>query len=153
MRWASDMNLIRSIIHMLWMAVTVVPWAIAVLIFSLFGSSTRVYWLCAGWLRLAVTGGTVILGIQMRLAACAASGLQVTHRVTGGWHTFERHAESAANLLKQTRQGLAAITLLFRAVRAIKHRVHPAPHSGQHFVHLGMHRVQRGHIKQAAPQA
>ncbi len=88
------MNLIRSIIHMLWMAVTVVPWAIAVLIFSLFGSSTQVYWLCAGWLRLAVTGGTVILGIQNRvtgmenlpsteLGSCV---LLVKHQST--WETF-----------------------------------------------------------------
>ena len=88
------MNLIRSIIHRLWMAVTVVPWAIAVLIFSLIGSSTRVYWLCAGWLRLAVTGGTVILGIQNRvtgmenlpsteLGSCV---LLVKHQST--WETF-----------------------------------------------------------------
>jgi 1-acyl-sn-glycerol-3-phosphate acyltransferase len=88
------MNLIRSIIHMLWMAVTVVPWAIAVLIFSLFGSSTQVYWLCAGWLRLAVTGGTLILGIQNRvtgmenlpnteLGSCV---LLVKHQST--WETF-----------------------------------------------------------------
>ncbi len=88
------MNLIRSLIHMLWMAVTVVPWAIAVLIFSLFGSSTQVYWLCAGWLRLAVTGGTVILGIKNRvtgmenlpsteLGSCV---LLVKHQST--WETF-----------------------------------------------------------------
>ena len=88
------MNLIRSIIHMLWMAFTVVPWAIAVLIFSLFGSSTQVYWLCAGWLRLAVTGGTMILGIQNRvtgmenlpnteLGSCV---LLVKHQST--WETF-----------------------------------------------------------------
>ena len=88
------MNLIRSIVHMLWMAVTVMPWAIAVLIFSLFGSSTQVYWLCAGWLRLAVTGGTVILGIQNRvtgmenlpnteLGSCV---LLVKHQST--WETF-----------------------------------------------------------------
>jgi 1-acyl-sn-glycerol-3-phosphate acyltransferase len=88
------MNLIRSVLHMLWMIITVVPWAIAVLIFSLFGSSTQVYWLCAGWLRLAVTGGTVILGIQNRvtgmenlptteLGSCV---LLVKHQST--WETF-----------------------------------------------------------------
>jgi 1-acyl-sn-glycerol-3-phosphate acyltransferase len=88
------MNLIRSIIHMLWMAVTVVPWAIGVLIFSLFGSSTQVYWLCAGWLRLAVTGGTVILGIQNRLTGMenlpstelGSCVLLVKHQST--WETF-----------------------------------------------------------------
>ena len=88
------MSLLRSIVHMLWMATTVVPWAIAVLIFSLFGGSTQVYWLCAGWLRLAVTGGTMILGIQNRvtgmenlpsteLGSCV---LLVKHQST--WETF-----------------------------------------------------------------
>lgn len=88
------MHLIRSILHMLWMIITVVPWAIAVLIFSLFGSSTQVYWLCAGWLRWAVMGGTVILGIQNRvtgmenlptteLGSCV---LLVKHQST--WETF-----------------------------------------------------------------
>ena len=79
---------------MLWMTVTVVPWAIAVLIFSLFGSSTQVYWLCAGWLRLAVTGGTVILGIQNRVTgmenlpttALGSCVLLVKHQST--WETF-----------------------------------------------------------------
>jgi 1-acyl-sn-glycerol-3-phosphate acyltransferase len=88
------MNLIRSIAHMLWMAVTVVPWALAVLIFSLFGSSTQVYWLCAGWLRLAVAGGTVILGIKNRVTgmenlpkdALAGCVLLVKHQST--WETF-----------------------------------------------------------------
>ena len=88
------MNLIRSIVHMVWMTITVVPWALAVLIFSLFGTSTQVYWLCAGWLRLAVTGGTMILGIQNRvtgmenlpkteLGSCV---LLVKHQST--WETF-----------------------------------------------------------------
>ena len=88
------MLLIRSILHMLWMALTVIPWALAVLVFSLFGSSTQIYWLCAGWLRLAVNGGTLILGIQNRvtgmenlpsgeLSACV---LLVKHQST--WETF-----------------------------------------------------------------
>ena len=88
------MLLIRSILHMLWMALTVIPWALAVLVFSLFGSSTQIYWLCAGWLRLAVNGGTFILGIQNRvtgmenlpsgeLSACV---LLVKHQST--WETF-----------------------------------------------------------------
>ena len=88
------MLLIRSVLHMLWMALTVIPWALAVLVFSLFGSSTQIYWLCAGWLRLAVNGGTFILGIQNRvtgmenlpsgdLSACV---LLVKHQST--WETF-----------------------------------------------------------------
>ncbi len=88
------MNLIRSIVHMLWMILTVIPWALGVLVYSLFASSTKIYWLCAGWLRLAVTGGTVILGIQNRvtgmenlpsteLGSCV---LLVKHQST--WETF-----------------------------------------------------------------
>ena len=88
------MNLIRSLFHMLWMTLTVIPWALAVLVVSLFASSTKIYWLCAGWLRLAVTGGTVMLGIQNRvtgmenlpnteLGSCV---LLVKHQST--WETF-----------------------------------------------------------------
>jgi 1-acyl-sn-glycerol-3-phosphate acyltransferase len=79
---------------MLWMMLTVIPWALAVLVVSLFASSTKIYWLCAGWLRLAVSGGTAILGIQNRvtgmenlpsteLGTCV---LLVKHQST--WETF-----------------------------------------------------------------
>ena len=35
------MNLIRSVLHMLWMVVTVIPWATAVVILSPLVGSTR----------------------------------------------------------------------------------------------------------------
>ena len=76
------------------MTLTVIPWGLAVVVFSLVGSSTQIYWMCAGWLRLAVTGGTVIMGIQNRvtgmenlpsseLGTCV---LLVKHQST--WETF-----------------------------------------------------------------
>ena len=86
---------------------------------------------------------------KMWLTTSAAASLQVTHRDARGRHTFERHTKAAADLFKQARQRLAAIAELFRAVRAIKNRIDPATHSGQHFVHFGVHSVQRCHIKQA----
>jgi 1-acyl-sn-glycerol-3-phosphate acyltransferase len=61
------MNFIRSVLHVLWMAITVVPWALFVVGVSYFVSSTRLYWICAAWLRLAIQGGTVILGIRNRI--------------------------------------------------------------------------------------
>ncbi len=61
------MNFIRSVLHLLWMAVTVVPWALFVVVISYFVSSTTLYWICAGWLRTAVQGGTWILGIRNRV--------------------------------------------------------------------------------------
>ncbi len=88
------MPLIRSLIHLLWMTITVIPWALVVLVVSPFLSSTKIYWLCAGWLRLAVTGGTVILGIRNRVTGMenlpvgekSACVLLVKHQST--WETF-----------------------------------------------------------------
>jgi 1-acyl-sn-glycerol-3-phosphate acyltransferase len=88
------MNLIRSVLHVLWMIVTVIPWALFVVVFSYFASSTRIYWWCAGWLRVAVGGGTRILGIHNRvtgmdnlpLGAKDPAVLLVKHQST--WETF-----------------------------------------------------------------
>jgi 1-acyl-sn-glycerol-3-phosphate acyltransferase len=88
------MNFLRSVLHMLWMAITVVPWAIVVIIASLFISPTRMYWCCAGWLRVAVRGGELILGIQNRVQGMEnlpkgetdAAILLLKHQST--WETF-----------------------------------------------------------------
>nr|WP_315182987.1 lysophospholipid acyltransferase family protein [uncultured Albidiferax sp.] len=61
------MPFIRSVLHMLFLAVTVIPWATAVFVIRLFAGPTAVYWACARWLRLAVDSGTAILGIQNRI--------------------------------------------------------------------------------------
>ncbi|MEO5794893.1 MAG: lysophospholipid acyltransferase family protein [Rhodoferax sp.] len=61
------MPLIRSVLHMLFLAVTVIPWASAVFVIRLFAGPTAVYWACARWLKLAVDSGTAILGIQNRI--------------------------------------------------------------------------------------
>jgi 1-acyl-sn-glycerol-3-phosphate acyltransferase len=58
---------IRSAIHMLWMMLTVMPWAMCVLVASLFMNSTRVYWLCAGWLKCAMWGLKVICGVRWKV--------------------------------------------------------------------------------------
>ncbi len=88
------MALIRSILHLLWMALTIVPWALAVVVASPFLSSDRVYWMCAGWLRTAVNGGIAILGIQNRITGWEnlplgkkdPAILLVKHQST--WETF-----------------------------------------------------------------
>jgi 1-acyl-sn-glycerol-3-phosphate acyltransferase len=48
---ATLLAFIRSCLHMLWMMAIVVPWATVVIILSLFVSPTRMYWMCAGWLK------------------------------------------------------------------------------------------------------
>jgi 1-acyl-sn-glycerol-3-phosphate acyltransferase len=61
------MPFIRSVLHMLFLAITVVPWALFVLLVAPFAGATRIYWLCARWLKLSVDSGTAILGIQNRV--------------------------------------------------------------------------------------
>jgi 1-acyl-sn-glycerol-3-phosphate acyltransferase len=78
------MALIRSLLHLLFMGVTVVPWALVVLLCSLFLGSTAIYWMCVGWLRVAVGGARVLLGIR-------------THVI--GWENLPTGDTSAAVLL------------------------------------------------------
>ena len=88
--WAA----LRSLLHLLVMGVTVVPWAIVVIVVSPFVSSTRLWWMCAGWLRVAVKSGGWLLGIRTRvsgmtnlpLGETAPAILLVKHQST--WETF-----------------------------------------------------------------
>ncbi len=59
---------IRSLLHMLWMMLTVIPWGTFVVIASLFVSPTRMYWMCAGWLKCAMWGLKVICGVSWRVS-------------------------------------------------------------------------------------
>ncbi|HEX5785462.1 MAG TPA: lysophospholipid acyltransferase family protein, partial [Burkholderiaceae bacterium] len=88
------MNLIRSLLHLVWMAVTVIPWSLVVVLSSVFASPTRIYWMCAAWLRVAVRGGEVILGIRNEVLGrenlptgkTSPAVLLVKHQST--WETF-----------------------------------------------------------------
>ena len=88
------MNLIRSVLHTLWMIITVIPWALLVVIVSPFASQKVVYGLCAGWLTHAVNSGRWILGIRNRITGYEnlptgerdAAVLLVKHQST--WETF-----------------------------------------------------------------
>lgn len=88
------MNFFRSLIHIVFMAITVVPWALAVVIASPFLSATRIYWMCAGWLKLAVRSGEWMLGIRnqvigyenLPVGSTAPAVLLLKHQST--WETF-----------------------------------------------------------------
>jgi len=82
---------IRSFLFLLWMAVTVVPWALAVLVYSIFVRGAPIYWLCAGWLKLAMWGCQVICGVKKRVTGMehlpeAPVILLSKHQST--WETF-----------------------------------------------------------------
>ena len=88
------MPFLRSVLHMLWMVVTVIPWGLAVVVAAPFLSRTQVYWMCAGWLKVAVRGGNVILGIRnhvigyenLPVGSTAPAVLLLKHQST--WETF-----------------------------------------------------------------
>ena len=62
------MSLIRSILHTLWMLVTVIPWAIIMLVASIWRRGTPLWWMAVRWLRWAVDGARLILGIEVRVS-------------------------------------------------------------------------------------
>ena len=61
------MSLIRSVIHALWVLIILVPWAIVMMVSSLWSSGTQMWWMAARWLRWVIAGARVILGIQVRV--------------------------------------------------------------------------------------
>jgi 1-acyl-sn-glycerol-3-phosphate acyltransferase len=87
---------LRSAIFILWLAVTVVPWALAVLVLSIFVRGAPVYWACAGWLKAAVWGARVICGVRHRIhgienvptAADAHSAVLLASKHQSTWETF-----------------------------------------------------------------
>ncbi|MDD0811415.1 lysophospholipid acyltransferase family protein [Curvibacter sp. RS43] len=61
------MSLLRSILHALWMLVTVMPWALIMLVASIWRRGKPLWWMAVRWLRWATDGARVILGIQVKV--------------------------------------------------------------------------------------
>lgn len=88
------MNAIRSALHLLWMALTVIPWASFVVLVAPLVGKRRLYRICVGWLATAVGGGRWILGIENRVHGLehlpqdpqAGAVLLAKHQST--WETF-----------------------------------------------------------------
>jgi 1-acyl-sn-glycerol-3-phosphate acyltransferase len=58
---------VRSAIFVLFLVVTVMPWAIVGLVYSIFVRGEPLYWYFAGWLRLSIWGARVICGVRARV--------------------------------------------------------------------------------------
>jgi 1-acyl-sn-glycerol-3-phosphate acyltransferase len=61
------MSLLRSILHALWMLVTVVPWGIVMVTASLWSSGEQMFWMAARWLGWQIDGARILLGIEVRI--------------------------------------------------------------------------------------
>jgi len=59
--------ILRSGLFLLWMGVTVVPFAIAALVLSIFVRGDPVYWVCIAWLRWVTWGACAICGVRWRV--------------------------------------------------------------------------------------
>jgi 1-acyl-sn-glycerol-3-phosphate acyltransferase len=87
---------LRSALYAVWLTATVVPWALAMLLLSVFVHGPRLYWATVVWLRMAVWGARVICGVAYRVHGMehlptAADGhaavlLAAKHQST--WETF-----------------------------------------------------------------
>ena len=62
------MALIRSVLHMAWMVVTVMPWTLAVLLVSLVAPRSAAWWTAVNWFRVVMWGTRVILGVRMEVS-------------------------------------------------------------------------------------
>jgi 1-acyl-sn-glycerol-3-phosphate acyltransferase len=65
------MNLLRSIFFVLFMTVTVIPWAVFSIIASIFMRGTPLYWFTTFWLRMAMWGARVFCGVR-----CEVRGME-----------------------------------------------------------------------------
>jgi 1-acyl-sn-glycerol-3-phosphate acyltransferase len=92
---ATPLAVLRSALFVLWMAITVVPWAVLCLLASIAIRGTPLYWFTMRWLRMAIWGAKVICGVHYRivgldkLAHAGRSGpivLLPKHQST--WETF-----------------------------------------------------------------
>ena len=87
---------VRSALFVAWLIVSVIPWATAVVLAAPFLSSTRVYWMCAGWLSLATESARVICGVRYRVqgmenvptAADGQAAVLLAPKHQSTWETF-----------------------------------------------------------------
>jgi 1-acyl-sn-glycerol-3-phosphate acyltransferase len=64
------MSWIRSLLHMAWMVLTVMPWTLAVLLASL-GSRTAAWWTAVNWFSVVMWGTRHFLGVRFEVLGYA----------------------------------------------------------------------------------
>ena len=62
------MSLIRSVLHMVWMLLTVVPWGVIMVVASVRAGGTTLWWMAVRWLGWVISGAHVLLGIRIRVS-------------------------------------------------------------------------------------
>ena len=62
------MPLIRSVLHMAWMLLTVIPWGLALVFASLWVGRTPLWWFAVNWFRVVIWGTRVVLGVRVEVS-------------------------------------------------------------------------------------
>jgi 1-acyl-sn-glycerol-3-phosphate acyltransferase len=91
-RW---LGVLRSALFVLWMVLTVVPFALAALLLSIFVRGDPVYWVCIAWLRLCIHGARVLCGVRHRVQgmqhlpdAASKRAVLLASKHQSTWETF-----------------------------------------------------------------
>jgi len=87
---------LRSALYVVFLAVTVVPWALVVLVASIFWRGPRLYWLAVQWLRASIWGARVICGVRARISGLehvptaeqSRSAVMLAPKHQSTWETF-----------------------------------------------------------------
>lgn len=87
---------LRSTLFFLWMAITVIPWGTFVVLVSIVLRGNTLYWICAGWLRVALWGARLICGVRWRVtgmenvpsAADGQAAVLLASKHQSTWETF-----------------------------------------------------------------
>lgn len=87
---------LRSALFLLWLIVTVIPWSLVAVVASAFTRGAPLYWLCAGWLKVAILGAKWICGVNWRVqgmenvptAADGSASVILVPKHQSTWETF-----------------------------------------------------------------
>jgi len=87
---------LRSMLFVLWMAATVIPWGIAMLLLSIVIRGQKLYWPTMFWLKIAIWGCKTICGVRYRVhglenlptAAQSTQAVVLAAKHQSTWETF-----------------------------------------------------------------
>ncbi len=90
------LSAIRSLIFVIVLVVTVIPWGTGVVILSIFRRGDPIYWACANWLKIAIWSARFICGVRWRVqgmenlptAADRRAGVILLSKHQSTWETF-----------------------------------------------------------------
>ncbi len=135
------MFLLRSILHMAWILITVIPWGLALVLVSLWVKRTPLWWFAVGWFRLVIWGTRVFLGVRVRVR---------------GMENLPQGAISPAILLAKHQSALETLllpTLMPRPLAFVfKRELLRIPFFGWSMARLDMIHIDRGSRIQSMKQ-